>query len=437
MLHGLRLADLYDAATVVHVAGQLGATVGTRGSELPEMPEAWNMRLVGHEPMAGEGDCMHVNLKDGHAFVGHMGERGTSIVDVRDPARPRLVGRIPSAPNTHGHKVQVVGEILLVNREKIPLTSGPYVAGLDVYDVRRPAAPRHLAFWPCGGKGVHRMTYWEPPYAWVTAGADDVSNQFLVVLDLSDPGRPTEAGRWTLPGMWTGGGETPDWPADWLVKLHHVIVRDGLAYGAWWDKGVVILDVSDPSAPRQISTLGFDHALSRATHTACPLPGREILVVTEERWDEGCVGVSPNAYLVDVADPSSPRVASRLPVPEGDFCEHGGRFGPHNVHEGRPGSLRDGSTVYLTYFNAGLRVVDVSNPDAPAEIAWYVPDAPPGQPSIQLNDVLVDADGLVYVTDRNAGGLYILELEPGATAARRPRDTSSSATTVGGQPTAA
>ena len=159
------------------------------------MPESWNMRLVGREPMAGDGDCMHVNVRDGFAYVGHMSDRGTSIVDVRDPRKPRLCGRIPSPPNTHGHKVQIVDDILLVNREKIPLTKGPFVAGLDVYDISDPLEPRHLAFWRCGGKGVHRMTWWSGPYAYVTAGADDVSNQFLVVVDLSDPARPVEAGR--------------------------------------------------------------------------------------------------------------------------------------------------------------------------------------------------------------------------------------------------
>ena len=382
------------------------------------MAEAWNLRLVGHEPMGSEGDLMHVNLHDGHAFVGHMSDRGTSIVDVRDPRRPRLVGRIPSPPNTHGHKVQVVDDVLLVNRERIPGTSGRHVAGLDVFDVAQPTRPRHLAFWPCGGKGVHRMTYWEAPYAYVTAGADDVIDQFLVVLDLSSPDRPREIGRWSLAGMGVGQEAEREWPADARVKLHHAIVRDGLAYSAWWDEGLVILDVADPTRPACVGRLRFDHAESRASHTACPLPGRPIAVMTEERWDDGCAGVAPNARLVDVSDPTSPSVTAVLPVPEGDFCARGGRFGPHNVHEPRPGSLADGSTVYLTYFNAGLRVFDVTDAARPVEIAWYVPDAPPGQPAIQLNDVLVDADGLVYVTDRNAGGLYVLELTAGAQAAR-------------------
>jgi hypothetical protein len=368
--------------------------------------------------MGGDGDTMHVNLKDGFAFVGHMSDRGTSIVDVRDRRRPTLAGRIPSSPNTHGHKVQIVDDILLVNREKIPLSKGPYVAGMDVFDIADPLRPRHLAFWPCGGKGVHRMTYWEPPYAWVTGGADDVSNQFLCVVDLSDPAQPVTVGRWMLPGMAKDDPTPPAWSDDRTVKLHHAIVRDGTAYSAWWDEGIVLLDVTEPSAPAFISQLRFDRPESRASHTACPLPGRDVLVVTEERWDDGCEGVAPNTRLVDIADPRRPFVTAVFPAPEGDFCTRGGRFGSHNVHEPRPGSLIDGSTVYLTYINAGLRVYDVSDETRPVEIAWYIPDAPPGQPAIQLNDVLVGADGLIYTTDRIGGGLYILELEAGAQAAR-------------------
>ena len=54
-------------------------------------------------------------------------------------------------------------------------------------------------------------------------------------------------------------------------------------------------------------------------------------------------------------------------------------------------------------------MVDISDPLKPREVAYYVPEAPPGRKSIQFNDILVGPDGLVYVTDRFAGGLYILE----------------------------
>ena len=41
---------------------------------MPSHADTLNLRLVGQTDLNGHGDCMHVNLKDGFAFVGHMGE---------------------------------------------------------------------------------------------------------------------------------------------------------------------------------------------------------------------------------------------------------------------------------------------------------------------------------------------------------------------------
>ena len=386
------------------------------------MPDTWNLRAVGHSDLAGSGDGMHVQLKDGYAYVGHMGEAGTSILDVRDPSAPRFVRRIPSAPNTHAHKVQIQGDLMLTNRELIPRKSPPHEAGLAIHDISDPGNPRRIGWWGCGGLGVHRMTFWDGPLAYLSAGDDDWDEQFLVILDLSDPARPREAGRWWFSGQ--RHGEERSWGDDWRVKLHHAIVRDGLAYGGYWDQGVVVLDVRDPSTPSLVAHLQLGHDVAQATHTFCPLPGRNVAVTTEERIPPACPGVAPNVRLIDIADPAAPRVISVFPAPKGDFCDRGGRFGPHNIHEPKPGTLIDGDTVYLTYFNAGLRVFDVHDPTAPTEIAYYVPDPPAGQPAPQLNDVLVGPDGLIYVTDRLGGGLHILELSAGAAAAR-PRRTET------------
>jgi hypothetical protein len=381
--------------------------------------ETWNIQLIGWSDLGGSGDGMHVQLKDGFAFVGHMGEAGTSVLDVRDPSDPRFVTRIPAAPNTHAHKVQVLGDVMITNRELIPRRSPPHEAGLAIHDVSDPTRPRRIGWWGCGGKGVHRMTWWQGPLAYVTAGADDLDDQALVVLDLSEPSRPREVGRWWYPGQ--RHGEARDWDEGWRVRLHHAIVREGLAWCGWWDKGATVLDVADPGAPQLVGSLELGHDRSRATHTFCPLPGREVAVTTEERIAEGCVGVEPRARLIDITDPARPSVLAEFPRPEGAFCARGGRFGPHNIHEPKPGTLCDGDTVYMTWFNAGLRVYDVSDARRPVEIAWYLPEPPAGQAAIQLNDVLVAEDGLIYVTDRLAGGLHILELTAGATAARARR----------------
>jgi hypothetical protein len=384
--------------------------------------EALNMRLVGQTDLNGHGDGMHVNLKDGFAFVAHMGESrvGTSVVDVSDPANPRVVTQLETPPGTHSHKVQVVGDVLLVNYERSMFEpqATTWEGGLKVFDVSNPRKPTEIAFLRMPGKGVHRMTYWEPPYAYMSGSDAGLIDQFLVIVDLSEPSRPREVGRWWFPGQNTEAGETPSWtpttrghggaPGSKRYALHHPLVRGGRAYCGWWDAGLVILDISDKSRPTLVSHLDLG-AESTATHTALPIPGRDILVVTDEQLAADCKGLQTKVRVVDVADERNPVVVAEFPAPEGDFCARGGRFGPHNVHEMRPGTLSDSNVVYVTWFNAGVRVFDIADAHKPREIAYYVPEAPPSRSSIQFNDILVGANGLVYATDRFTGGLYILE----------------------------
>jgi hypothetical protein len=383
--------------------------------------DARNLRLVGQTDLNGHGDCMHVNVQGGFAYVGHMGESrvGTSVVDVSDPRRPRVVAQLETPPGVHSHKVQVVDDVLLVNYERNPFEQpAAWQGGLKVFDVSQPAQPRELAFLEMPGKGVHRMTYWEPPLAYMSGSDAGYIDQFLVIVDLSDPSRPCEVGRWWFPGQHTGGGETPSWtpseghagqPGARRYALHHPLIRGGRAYCGWWDAGLVILDVTNPRQPTLVSHLEFGAEQSTATHTALPVAGRDVLVVTDEQLATDCQGMQTRVRVVDIADERQPHVIAEFPVPEGDFCARGGRFGPHNVHEMRPGSLHSSDEIYVTWFNAGLRVVNIADPRQPREVAYFVPDPPPGRSSIQFNDVLVDGDGLVYVTDRFTGGLYILE----------------------------
>jgi len=88
------------------------------------------------------------------------------------------------------------------------------------------------------------------------------------------------------------------------------------------------------------------------------------------------------------------------------------RFGPHNVHENRANSYRSNRLIFATYFSAGVRVYDVADPADPAEIARWLPPTPAGQAVPQSNDLFVDSDGLVWVTDRVGGGLAVLQPEP-------------------------
>ena len=383
--------------------------------------DAHRMSVIGHIDLDGKGDLMHVNVVDGVAYVGHMGynDLGTSIIDVSNPSRPELITQIPRPAGTHSHKVQVKDSLLLVNHERNRFEDQPPVewsAGMAIYDVSDPASPQQIGFYPVTGTGVHRMAWWEGGHALVSAGEDGYSGRILEIVDLSDPTSPTELGRWWYPGQHVAGGEQSTWGAaddpdlaheDRHYNLHHALPYGDRAYGGYWDGGLMILDIGDPTSPQLISHLEFGPE-SRNTHTPLRPPGRDILIVTDElitRW----VGVQRHVWVVDIADEANPSVITRFPVPPGARHEEKIRWGPHNLHEMRPGSFADPNLVYLTYFAGGLRAYDISDAGNPVEVAHLVPPAPPGRDSIQFNDVYATEDGLVYVSDRFGDGLYVVD----------------------------
>jgi hypothetical protein len=218
---------------------------------------------------------------------------------------------------------------------------------------------------------------------------------------MSDPTHPVEAGRYVL--------DEPQ-PDGERYAAHHALLDGDVAYLGYDDAGMVVLDVSDMTAPRKLARLAWEPGGS--THTCLPLPGRKLVVVTDEQVVDGPDAEARLVRVVDVADPAAPRVVGVCPPPERLFDDL--RYGPHNLHENRIGGYVSERFVFVTYFNAGLRVYDLEDPAAPREVAHWVPEPPAGQAAPQLNDLFVDSDGLVWVTDRYSGGLYVLEPLDGA-----------------------
>jgi hypothetical protein len=193
----------------------------------------------------------------------------------------------------------------------------------------------------------------------------------------------------------------------------------------------LILDMADVTRPEIIGRLdmvppfGDAHSGPQALHTVLPLAGEEILVVSSEAHAEGCdEEVMQYVALVDIKDPTRPRLMSFFPEPVPPvgagyrhFCEKGGRFGPHNTNQEQhnPFIERQAHLVYYTWFNAGLRVFDVSDPRRPVETGWFVPPMPERRAGpkpetclvTQTEDVAVDARGNIYISDKQ-WGLFIL-----------------------------
>ncbi|MBA5599856.1 hypothetical protein H1224_02145 [Pectobacterium aroidearum] len=408
---------------------------------LPTPDYSRNMRLIGHSDQGGRPDGVQVMVHRGYAYIGHMVSQGVSIVDVRDAKNPRPVGFIAAPPGTWNIHLQTHDDLLLVvnardlfadasfAEEKVYYTRSvadtvstkqqgkSWSAGLRIFDISTPDKPREISFLPLDGIGIHRIWYVGGRWAYVSALLDGYSDYIFLTIDLADPQRPEVAGRYWLPGMHTAGGERASWPEGKRYALHHAIISGDTAYGSWRDGGLTLLDVSDRTNPQLISHRNWSPPFGGGTHTALPLPDRDLLIVLDEAVLDNQEDGEKLIWVFDIREPSNPVSIATFPQPkEADYVKKGAHFGPHNLHENRPGSFISSSLIFATYQNAGVRAYDISNPYQPKETGALVPAAPasmvdkrPGRPQvIQSCDVFVDADGIIYSTDYNAG-LSIIE----------------------------
>lgn len=403
---------------------------------------ARNMRIIGHSDQGGRADGVQVMVSGGYAYIGHVFSGGFTVVDVRDPKAPKFVKHIPQPDRTWSQHLQTHGDLLLivnmkdmlqdekVNQgeyysgsiaDKVDISGADksYSAGMRVFNIEDRANPREIGFMPLDGLGVHRIWYTGGQWAYISALPPGFSDDIFIIVDMSDPTNPKPVSRLWLPGMNTEAGEKPNWDPKYRYALHHAIVKDDLACGAWRDGGLTTIDVSDRYNPKLIAHRNFAPPFAGGTHNALPLLDRNLLVVVEEAVFDNCEDGIKRNWIFDIQEPGNPVSISTLPIPdEIDYVKKGGQFGPHNIHENRPESFQSSEIMFVTYQNAGMRVYDIKDPFRPVEIAALVPPAPaklmdyrPNRPLVvDTTDVFVDEDGLIYCTDSNAG-LYIMEME--------------------------
>lgn len=380
--------------------------------------------FVGWCDLGGRPDAMQIMVHRGYGYVAHLMNDGFSVVDLHDPATPRIVGFVPAPPRTRSIHLQAHGDLLLVanggnaaemrayataeDGSRYAAEAG-FFAGMRVYDIAHPEQPREIGTLRVEGLGIHRIWYAGGRYATASAHFHDVTDHILVVIDMADPTAPRIVGRWALPGM--RRDEAAVLPPGQRVGLHHAIVAGNFAYGAWRHGGLTMHDISDPSAPRLLAHRRFGPPFTGSTHTALPLPERGLLVVADEPTAANGTEGIPLCRMFDTHTAGAPELLGTLPTPnDADYIAKGGKFGAHNLHENRPGSAMRSDIVFATFHNAGLRVYDISEPATPREIAHFVPAPAAGAPVIQSCDVYVDPSGLIYVTDTGAG-LFVLSYE--------------------------
>jgi hypothetical protein len=368
------------------------------------------LQEVGHDDLGARGLNSALALADHCAYVGSRGQGAIEIVDIADPAHPRTVGSLPGRHLTTARELRTVADRKLLVVLSYSLSSGG-VNRLDLYrwqgDCAQPAPAGGYDF---GGRAPHEF------YLWQQRGGDRLllfTTMFsggaadLQVVDATDPASPRLAGTWTPP----------------KGSLHSIALSDEgrLAYLSLWRGGLLVADSSQfttGQANPQLSLLTPPAAVLPAlaggnVHSAVPLPGRDLVIVTDERYLP--TPTCGPARLVDVSNPAQPRQVSVLKAPEDDApscpSSPSGTYTSHNP-------TLVGDLAFVTWYSSGLQVFDVSNASQPVRVVEFRPQAvEPGARDPQLGATStmswsypIVRDGLIYVADINQG-LYVLRYQ--------------------------
>ncbi len=372
---------------------------------------ARNIRRLGHLDIDGGGE---VTLQGNYAYVGHMKPpMGTSIIDVSDPANPKVVSHVaPPDEWSHTHKVKVAGDLMITNVEmdkrhflrkgdKIAgfraeglsddqiaerlsvkpsdiavleeaLERGYSSGGFRVWDISDKTAPKLLSYVKTYGFGVHRFDM-DSNYAYISTEMEGYVGNILVIYDLSDPTNPTEVSRWHMPGQHVANGETPT-GVGYSHRLHHAMRCGDELWAAVWHAGFRVLDASDITNPTVKGSYRFPKAIPEPTHTVMPLEqtinGKRYAVVIDEEHDHKPGRLHGFIWIMDVTDLNNMEPVAAWDLSE-RFCpwvgEEGVRFGGHQYRE-----KLDSTLIYATWFAGGLRVLDLADPPCPSKwrISW-------------------------------------------------------------------
>jgi hypothetical protein len=370
---------------------------------------AHNTRLVSHIDCHGGGQAW----VDGTTlYVSAMRPSdGTSIYDVSDPRSPRLLSTLQVPVGWHSHKVRAQNGIMIVNYEKFREGTDDFGGGLGIFDVSNPARPKQICRWRTSnavGGGVHRFSF-DGRYAYISPTAEGYVGNIMMILDLANPAKPEEVGRWWIPGQHVAGGEEYPWDNYTPPRCHHPLRMGNRLYVSYWHHGFFILDIEDMSRPKCIASVNPGPADPHPTHTALPIPmklkGRDVLVVADE--DVAKLRPSPPAamWMYDISVESQPLPMTTFQVegidPDGQPQEQ--MTGCH-----QPSERFNGTIIPFAWFAQGLRLIDIADPFRPKEVGFYEPDAPAGCRRPSSNDVTIDDRGLLYLIDRQQG-LDIIE----------------------------
>ena len=423
--------------------------------------ESKNMELVGAETLQGRSAYQPVIQRQGNRWVAYIGlhigtalnpltgkteGNGTMVVDVTNPRQPQALAHIP------GFHADPAKESQAQMARVCDIAGGTYLLRAggtlhDLWNVTDPSQPRYVTTIVDGLKDTHK-SWWEcdTGIAYLPSGDPKWRSRITKIYDLSDPAHPKFIRDFGLIGQEPGSTLTPVPPV-----IHGPISYNGrvyFGYGSGSNGVIQIVDrekllKGDPAPTPQnlvAPQIGrLDMPPYWGGHTTYPMLGvpiaehqnqaegkvKDILVVASETVRNECGGPRHPLFLLDISDPTRPFPISSFQVPDspGGFCERGGRFGPHSIQESF-NPIYHKKLLFVAYFNAGVRAVDVRDPFRPVEAGFYIPPTTERtkpicvevagkkecKTAVQTNNVEVDDRGFIYIADRAGTGMHILQL---------------------------
>lgn len=306
------------------VPAQANRDQAATGSRVPDNPgqEAATatgprLRLLGHTNLGARGERAQVAALGRYAYVGSTNFTvecpglGVAIVDLVDPTAPTEVATAARIPGTTAEHVVAIrvqtqffsGDLLGVGIQRCGehgsdngAGGSTRQAGLLLVDVTNPRQPRDLGFFSVGSgsgevHGVHELDLVRRADGRVLAllavpGSDEQDGGDFQIVDVTNPRRPVHLSSWSArnyigqrDSAEAGGAASSCLPS---VLGHSTSAGAGgrRAYVSYWDAGVFLLDIEDPTSPRVISRIR-DPEADGASHSVDEAPG-SILLATEE-----------------------------------------------------------------------------------------------------------------------------------------------------------
>jgi hypothetical protein len=447
-------------------------------------PEARDMGLVGANDLQGRSAYQPIIQQQGGRFIAYIGHHGgtalnplnsqtepngTSIVDVTEPRQPRYLAHVPGEAAGTGEAggAQMVRacagkDLPKGDAAKTYLLRTVGNQAHEILDVTDPSHPTRVSTVISGLTSTHK-NWWEcdTGIAYIVGYKKDEGwrSRGVKIFDLADPANPRYIRDYGVVGQEPGAAGEPV-PA----ALHGPIRLGNRVYFGYGTSAGGILQIvdrekllqGDPASPDPFAPTAqnilyaqvgrLDISPHVGAHTTFPVLGIQIpdfarnqhgqtadfVVLVNESTQNECREHRQMVFLVDVTNAARPFPVANFQVPEasGNFCSRGGRFGAHASNESfTPIYYR--RLVFISYFNAGVRAVDIRDPYHPREVAFYIPTitektasrcvplASGGEAckvAIQTNNVEVDERGYIYIVDRVNTGLHILELTGAARA---------------------